>query len=59
MTRAAAERERALHELDLLRATCQGVELVLQDAQALTGIATKLALTLARLDAFMRAEGRP
>lgn len=65
MTRADAERKRALHELELLLATCQGVELVLLDAheppgfevaQALTGTAVKLALTLARLDAYMRAE---
>jgi hypothetical protein len=66
MTRVEGERVRAVHELQLLRAVCRGVELALQDvhtpvgfeaAQAVTQAATKLALTLARLDAYARVEG--
>lgn len=65
MKRSEGERTRARVVLDRLRACLRGVELALDDAntpvgneagQAVTQTATELAVLLAKLDAYQRAE---
>lgn len=65
MKRSEGERTRARVVLDRLRACIKGVELALDDAntpvgneagQAVTQTATELAVLLAKLDAYQRAE---
>ena len=71
LSRADGERIRARHALARLRACLEATEIALRDdrspvgygaAQAVTETAVELAMTLARLDAYARAErggGRP
>lgn len=65
MKRSEGERVRAAHIIERLRATIHGIEVALQDhrtpvgaecGQAITGTACDLAVTLAKLDAYQRAE---
>lgn len=63
--RSEEERTRALHEIVRLRAIIDGVEIAVRDAdcppgfdaaQAVSDAASRLAMTIARIDAYMRAE---
>lgn len=65
MKHSEGERIRAKHVLDRLRACIKGVEIALQDestpvgneaGQAVTQNAIELAVLLAKLDAYQRAE---
>ena len=65
MKRSEGERERATHVLTRLRGILGGIELALRDegtpvgneaGQAVTQTAVELAVLLAKLDAYQRAE---
>lgn len=69
MTRSEAERVRVGHHISRLRATLMGLEVALRDraggppgadvAQALVHTASDLAMCLARIEAYERAETDP
>ena len=66
MTRAQGERVRLRHTLERAIQILRGVEIALDHehgppgcdaAQAIAGVGVEIAMGLARLDAYMRAEG--